>query len=90
MSDILTRQNFIQDANGNILLTIEQDQTDIAKSVGIIKEETKGWSTDRTMKMSFSVPAQEYYEWGEKLGFECWEQDDFLKFYAKRRPEFRI
>ena len=90
MSDILTRSHLLEDAAGNILLTIKQDQTSVANAVDTIKNETKGWTDERTMKMAFSIPAQEYHEWGNKLGYECWQDDDFLSFYKNHRPEFAI
>jgi hypothetical protein len=90
MSDLLTRTNFIESPDGGIMMTIEQDQTGVAQAVSTMKEEKKGWSEDRTMKMSYSIPMQEYVEWQEKLGQGCWEDDDFLKWWGKANPHFAL
>jgi len=87
---LYTTNSFLEDANGNILLTIEQDQTEVARDVQNTRENGQGWTKDRTMKKAFSVPSQEFYEWSQKLGADCWQDDDFLKFYSKHRPEFAI
>jgi len=87
---VLTRNNFIEGADGSILLSIEQDQTDIAQAVQGARDSSKGWTADRTMKMSYSIPAHEYHEWGRKLGYECWQDDDFLKFFSKHAPQFAL
>ena len=78
---VLRTQSLIMSPDGEVLLTIREDHEELCQAVDEIKNTTNGWSPDRTMKLTASVPAQEYHHWGELLGYECWEHNDFLKFW---------
>ena len=84
MSVLTPVKNLITSPNGDVLLTVSEDHQAVCDAIDDARAETKGWTKDRTMKLSMSVPAQEYHEWGNKLGYECWEQNDFLKFWKAR------
>jgi len=81
---ILKAQNLLTSPNGDVLLTVREDHQDVCQAVTDIRNESDGWTPDRTMKLAMSIPAQEYHEWGQKLGYECWEENDFLKFWKAR------
>ena len=82
------QHNLIQDLDGNFQLTMVQDNTALAAAVSAEKAETGGWTEERTMKKMLSVPPQVYHEYAQQYGAECWQDDDFLKFFAAHRPEF--
>ena len=78
---VLKAQSLITSPSGDILLTIREDHEQVCKDINTIKEATNGWTEDRGMKLSMSIPVQEYQHWADKLGSECWEDNNFLKFW---------
>jgi len=85
---MLVRDNLITDIHGNYLLSWTRDTQHVADEVEARRKQDKGWVPDRGAKIMMSVPVDEYYEWEKTVGKGCWRDDDFLKFYAARRPEF--
>jgi len=73
-----------------MLLTIKEDSTSVEVANKNVRETTKGWTEDRTMKKMMSIPPNEYYHWIDKVGEGCWDDTGFLKFYKNHRPEFCI
>lgn len=82
------KRELLEDPAGNLLFSVVQDNTEHAKGVQAENEENGGWTEERTMKKMMSVPPYVYYEWVDKLGPECWQDKEFLKFFQKHRPEF--
>lgn len=78
---VLRSQSLIVSPEGNVLLTIKEDHTELCKDLEHIRNTSQGWTEGRERKLTASIPSQEYHHWGEKLGYECWESDDFLKFH---------
>lgn len=87
---MIVAQNLLIDPEGNYLLSITEDQTEVAQAASAIRDATGGWTEDRTMKLMLKVPPQEYVEWANRLGPECWSDPEFLKFYKNHRPEFVV
>jgi len=85
---MLVASQFITDPSGNILVTKTYDHEEHAQGVRDIKDSTKGWTKDRTMRLSFSIPPSEYVHWQETVGQGCWEDPDFLKFYRANSPQY--
>jgi len=40
------------------------------------------------LRPTLDVPDLDYYYWGLRLGFECWDDPEFLAEYARDNPEF--
>ena len=74
-------KSLITSPSGEVLLTVREDHQDVCQAVTDLKGTTEGWTPERTMKLSMKVPAQEYHHWGTELGYECWDNNDFLKFW---------
>lgn len=87
---MIVAQNLLIDAEGNYLFSVTEDQSEVVSAASEIRNTTKGWTPERTMKLMLKVPPQEYAEWANRLGPECWSDPDFLKFYRKHRPEFVV
>lgn len=87
---MLVRENFITDQDGNYILSWTEDSQHIADEVKARRDTDKGWVPDRGAKVFMSVPVSEFYKWEKLVGKGCWRDDDFLKFYRARRPEFVI
>lgn len=76
------KQNLICSPSGEILLTIKEDHQDLCDDLQELRDTTEGWTPERTMKMTMSIPTQEYHFWADKMGtYDCWEDDDFLKYW---------
>ncbi|MCK5613901.1 hypothetical protein KAR91_69205 [Candidatus Pacearchaeota archaeon] len=78
---ILKSQNLIVSPDGRILLTIKEDHENLCKDLEDVRNTTEGWTEGRSMKLTARIPTQEYHSWGDKLGYECWESNDFLKWW---------
>ena len=78
---IARTQNLIISPEGNVLLTIKEDHEELCKDLEYIRNTNQGWTEGRERKLTASIPTQEYHYWGDKLGYECWESADFLKFW---------
>jgi len=87
---MLVASKFLCDPSGNILVTKTYDHEEHAKDVNTIRKATDGWTPDRTMRLSFSIPPSEYYKWQDEIGEGCWQDPDFLKFYKAHAPQFAI
>jgi len=87
---MLVAKQVLMDADGNFMLSVKEDQTQYAKDVKAERENGGGWSKDRTMKLMGKIPPKEYYYWVDKLGADCWSDNDFLKFHSKHRPELYV
>jgi len=87
---MIVQKSLMTDAMGNIVFSLTEDQTAYINNVQDAKNTNNGWTEERTMKAICSVPPREYHEWGSKLGYECWTDRDFLKFYKARNPQFFI
>lgn len=84
-------KSMIVDLDGNFCFTAMQDNTSLAKAITDQKGETKGWTEDRSMKKIMSVPPYVYQFYVDKFGStDCWSNPQFLKDFAKMRPEFCI
>lgn len=82
MSEIVqVGQKLICSPNGEVLLTVVEDHEEVCKEVHNAKMTTKGWTKDRTMKLSMSIPMQEYIRWKDELGDDCWEDNSFRKWH---------
>lgn len=84
------REDFIMAPNGDVTFTWTEDSQEIANDVRAMRENGKGWVEGRDARISMSIPVAEYHKWGRQLGYECWKDKDFQKFYKKHRPEFVI
>ena len=82
------KKNLIEDANGNFVFSVVEDNTEHAKGVTQEREATGGWTAERTMKKMLSVPPYVYMTFVDKLGPECWQDPEFLKFFKKTYPHF--
>jgi hypothetical protein len=84
------QKSLITDADGNYVFSVKADGTETASIVTAERETTKGWTEERTMKKMVSVPPYVYYEWADKLGAECWNDKEFLKFFRAHSPHYCI
>lgn len=37
-----------------------------------------------------SIPADAYHYWGQRLGYECWKDKEFLREYFRDNPELAV
>jgi hypothetical protein len=36
------------------------------------------------------VPADAFHYWGQRLGYECWEDEQFLREYERDNPQVKV
>lgn len=41
-------------------------------------------------QMAFKVPRWSYFYWGRRLGFECWEDRQFVHEFLRDNPQCRV
>ena len=46
--------------------------------------------TDGLGEMRGSIPAGAYHYWGNRLGYECWGDKQFMNEYLRDNPEARV
>lgn len=91
---IAQQKDLIVSPNGDILLTIRDDQTQVAKTTQNMKANGGGWDKDRNHKVSMRIPTQEYYYWLDRMKKaynteeNCWDDPAFQKFYKAKNPHF--
>ncbi len=84
------KKKLITDPSGNVVFTVVEESTLLAKEVHKRKEKDGGWNESRTQKMMMSVPPYVYQKFSDELGPECWSDRTFLREFARMRPEFCI
>jgi hypothetical protein len=81
-------QSFVVGAGGEIVMSITEKTDEYARSAGIIKDETDGYSADRTRRMTVSVPPRMYNHWERLAGKGCWSDKNFVRSFIREHPEF--
>ena len=84
---MLIHQRYIEDPDGNIMITHIEDHSLLAKANHEEKMENAGWTKDRTMRQILRVPARIFYMW-EKREPGCWDCDAFKRSFLKENPEY--
>jgi len=87
---MLIEQKLITAPDGSYILSWAEDSQSVADEVKARRDTDKGWVPDRGAKIMMSVPVSEFHRWEKLVGKGCWSDNDFLKFYKARRPEFVI
>jgi len=82
------KKSLIEGPNGEIILEVVEDVTDIVETNKEIREKYNGWHPKKHRKMLLSVPPRLYYFWAQKLGEECWFDKDFIRSFLKQHPEY--
>jgi len=85
---MLIEKSVIESPNGDIILTMKEDNEAIAKQNRLIREDCDGWAQDRSRRMVLSVPTRLYQHWAALLGEECWQDKNFIKSFMIEHPEF--
>jgi len=89
MSDEVVEKSMIEGANGEFIFFMREDVTKFEKTNSIIRNESDGFSADRTRRMNVSVPPRLYYHWARLTGSEdCWTDPAFLRSFMKEHPEY--
>jgi hypothetical protein len=47
-------------------------------------------SLDGIGRLRMRVPADAFHYWGQRLGYECWSDQQFLKEYERDNPEVKV
>ena len=41
-------------------------------------------------QLTARIPVDSYHYWGQRLGYSCWKDDDFVESYFRDNPECRV
>ena len=47
-------------------------------------------SLDGIGRLRMRVPADAFHYWGQRLGYECWEDEQFLREYERDNPQVKV
>lgn len=42
------------------------------------------------LRPALNIPTVEYHYWGQRLGYQCWDDDAFLREWARDNPQFVV
>lgn len=65
------------------LVQAEQEQALAAKAGGERLNMKHG-------QMAFQIHPQFYHYWGQRLGYECWDNEEFVREFLRDNPECRV
>ena len=46
--------------------------------------------TGPDMQVKFAILPAYYHYWGQRLGYECWEDEQFVREFLRDNPECRV
>ena len=87
---VLVQEKFIMTPDGAINMSFTEDHTAEAQAVAKQREETGGWSEDRSVRTCLRIPPRLYHDATQKYGAECWRDNDFLKYISRKFPELAL
>ena len=66
-----------------------QRAADIQQRAAALGEVNKGLQARRmeAMRLTMRVDEDSYHYWGQRLGYECWKDPQFIREYKRDNPE---
>jgi hypothetical protein len=49
-----------------------------------------GQRTTGDMPVKFAIRPEYYHYWGQRLGYDCWDDEQFVKEFLRDNPECRV
>jgi len=68
----------------------EVDARKTAKQSGHFDRFNEHKAVDGIGRPIAKIPATSWHYWGHRLGYECWEDDTFLKEFLRDNPETAV
>jgi hypothetical protein len=62
----------------------------VAKQSGYFNRHNEARSIDGVGQKIASIPLDAWHYWGHRLGYECWEDKQFLKEFLRDNPETAV
>lgn len=61
-----------------------------AKQLAVYGNANAASSIDGVGQMVARIPPSSYHYWGKRLGYECWDDDQFLKEFLRDNEEVAV
>lgn len=61
-----------------------------AKQFAAFNHSNAASSIDGVGELKARIPGDAYHYWGHRLGYECWNDKEFVDDYIKHNPEIAI
>jgi hypothetical protein len=61
-----------------------------AKQNAIYGHSHEASNIDGVGQMVARIPPSSYHYWGKRLGYDCWQDDQFLKEFLRDNPEVAV
>lgn len=60
------------------------------KRLGIFHKNAEAKPIDGIGQLKASIPPSSFHYWGSRLGYECWEDKQFVKEFIRDNPEVAV
>jgi hypothetical protein len=61
-----------------------------AKQTAVFHNANEARSIDGVGEKLGSIPGDAYHYWGQRLGYECWDDDQFVREFFRDNPETAV
>lgn len=61
-----------------------------AKQIATFNHSNAARSLEGVGEMKARIPLSAYHYWGQRLGYECWNDKSFMNDYIKHNPEIAV
>lgn len=61
-----------------------------AKQLAVYGNANAASSIDGVGQMTARIPPSSYHYWGKRLGYDCWNDDQFLREFLRDNPEVAV
>ena len=68
----------------------EVEAKKVAKQSAIFDQNNPHKAIEGVGRPVAKIPIQAWHYWGQRLGYECWEDDQFLREFLRDNPETAV
>ena len=61
-----------------------------AKQSAVFRHSNEASSIEGVGRLKAQIPVQAWHYWGQRLGYECWEDNAFLNEFLRDNPETAV
>lgn len=61
-----------------------------AKSMAAFRHSNAAQSLEGVGELKAQIPLSAFHYWGQRLGYECWNDKEFMDDYIKHNPEVAV
>jgi hypothetical protein len=61
-----------------------------ARQLGAFFKQNEAKSIEGMGRLVGEIPSTSYHYWGQRLGYDCWKDDEFVKEFFQDNPECAV